>query len=227
VLTSEFEKRSLLRNMPWIRGRIRVIPIGSNIVPLHTPTEDHQDSIAYFGLIMPRKGLEDFIDFARLVRAKDLCWNLLIIGKIAQGQEAYAQRLITLARTLRIHWILDRSAEEVSKLLSQVGIGYLPFPDGASERRGSLKAVLTAGLPCITTRTEQTPQGLLETVIFAATPSDALESALRLMTARTERLRLSRAAFEYSQQFTWEKIAESHIQMYQELHAIRQGKLNQ
>jgi glycosyltransferase involved in cell wall biosynthesis len=59
--------------------------------------------------------------------------------------------------------------------------------------------------------------------MFAATPAKALESALRLMTNGTERQRLSRVAFEYSQQFTWEKIAESHLQIYQELYATRLG----
>ena len=220
---SEFERRLLLRKMPWIGHRIRVIPIGSNILPPQTPSENRQESITYFGLIMPRKGLEDFIELSRLVREKGLNWDLLVVGRIAPGQAVYAKSLFERSHTLRIRWILDQSAEDVSTLLSRAGIGYLPFPDGASERRGSLKAALAAGLPCITTRTEQTPQELSDAVMFAATPAKALESALRLMTNGTERQRLSRVAFEYSQQFTWEKIAESHLQIYQELYATRLG----
>jgi glycosyltransferase involved in cell wall biosynthesis len=222
VMTSEFEKRSLASKMPWVQRRIRVIPIGSNIPPPQTLTAERQMRIAYFGLIMPRKGLEEFIEFSRLVRAKGLDWDVVIIGKAHPRHVAYAKSLMESSLAYRLHWILDRSPEEVSDLLSRTRLAYLPFPDGASERRGSLKAAFTSGLPCITTRSEQTPEELTGSVVFAAAPADALEVALRLMAATEEREHLSQGALKYSQRFRWERIAEAHVRLYQELNA-RQG----
>jgi glycosyltransferase involved in cell wall biosynthesis len=39
------------------------------------------------------------------------------------------------------------------------------------------------------------------------------------MNATEERQRLSRKAQEYAQSFGWEKIAEAHVQLYEELRA--------
>ena len=116
-----------------------------------------------------------------------------------------------------VRWILDRSPEDVSELLSGGGLAYLPFPDGASERRGSLKSALAAGLPCITTQTEQTPDDLAKAVAVAATPQEAFGLALHLMGSREERQRLSLAALEYARNFSWDRIAQSHIELYNEV----------
>jgi glycosyltransferase involved in cell wall biosynthesis len=175
---------------------------------------------------MPRKGLEDFIEFSRLVRAADLNWDLVIIGKIPSRHVAYAKSLMESAVAYRLHWILDRSAAEVSELLARTRLGYFPFPDGASERRTSLLAALTAGVPCITTHTEQTPMGLMPAAVFAATPLQAFEEALRLIDATEKRELLAKSALAYSQRFSWEKIAAAHLELYQELSSPRSEESN-
>jgi glycosyltransferase involved in cell wall biosynthesis len=216
-MTSEFERRSLAKKMPWADARIRVIPIGSNIEPLLAQPDICQRRVVYHGLIMPRKGIESFIDFSRLVRGKDLDWELVVIGRIPPIHEEYAKPLMELGLSYGVRWILDRSPEDVSELLSGGGLAYLPFPDGASERRGSLKSALAAGLPCITTQTEQTPDDLAKAVAVAATPQEAFGLALHLMGSREERQRLSLAALEYARNFSWDRIAQSHIELYNEV----------
>jgi glycosyltransferase involved in cell wall biosynthesis len=217
VMTSQFEKTALVQRMPWAKNRIRVIPIGSNIYPHAVPQMNREQSVVYFGLITPRKGLEDFLEFARQVRKNNLNWELLAIGRIFPGQEAYAQSLMASLAACRVQLILDRSADEVSDLLSKAGLAYLPFPDGASERRGSLKAALAGGVPCITTSSAQTPLELAQSVMLATSPFEAVEIARRLMASETERSRLSQRATEYARQFAWETIAALHINMYREL----------
>lgn len=221
VMTSEFEANAIVAKMPWIHNRIRVIPIGSNIESPVPAGVERSESVVHFGLIMPHKGLEDFLEFARLVRTSNLDWELLIIGKIAPGQEAYAQALRERSVPYGIQWLLDHSAAGVSQLLSKAGIAYLPFPDGASERRGSLKAIIACGLPCITTCSEQTPSELARSVLTASSPRDALKHAVRLIANANERTRLSEESLAYSRRFEWEKIAEAHISLYQELQQTR------
>lgn len=219
VMTSEFEKRALIAKMPWAARRIRVIPIGSNVPAPRPPSVEPQNCVVYFGLIMPRKGLEDFIELSRLVRSKGLDWDLAIIGQVPPRHAEYAKALMKTSLPYQVRWILGRSSKEVSDILSQATLGYFPFPDGASERRGSLKAALTAGLPCITTYTEQTPPELAKALKFAATPLDAFEMASRLMVTKAARDQLSQAGVKYSESFSWEKIAEAHIRLYRDLSA--------
>jgi glycosyltransferase involved in cell wall biosynthesis len=217
VVTSEFELDAIARSMPWVHTKLRMIPIGSNISQTYSAYREREDLVVYFGLIMPRKGLEDFIEFARLLRARNPNWKLLIIGKVATRQETYAKSLMASAAPYGVQWILDSDPEDAAKLLAKAGLGYFPFPDGASDRRGSLKAALTAGLPCITTFSEQTPTELAHIVALCATPQDAVEEAVRLMGAKDERLIMSEGSRRYSLRFSWERIAALHIQMYREL----------
>jgi glycosyltransferase involved in cell wall biosynthesis len=222
VMTSEFEKRSLVAQMPWAGRRIRVIPIGSNIPSPRAFSGEARKQIAYFGLIMPRKGLEDFITFAKFVRTAKLEWDLLVIGKIPPRHAAYAKALMNSANA-QVNWLLDHGPEEISELLRRTTLGYFPFPDGASERRGSLKAAMATGVSCITTRSDQTPDALADAVAFASTPREAFEVALRLMKSPEERQSLSQRALMYSQSFSWEKIAQAHIELYRELNAPMAG----
>jgi len=217
VMPSEFERRALVRKMPWMSKRVRVIPIASNIHFDRSPSRSRDVSVIYFGLIAPRKGIEDFLEFARLVRAKNFNWELAVIGKVSLKHEAYAKSLASSLAQYRVRAILDRNSEEVAELLSRAGLAYLPFPDGASDRRGSLKAVLAAGLPCLTTCSEQTPDELARAVVQTDSPYDAAEAAVHFLAAGELRKASSEKAYEYSRQFSWERIAELHVDMYREL----------
>jgi len=222
-MTSEFEARILASRMPWLRNRLKVIPIGSNIASLTYNPDESLKRIVYFGLIMPNKGIEDFIEFSRVLAATRPEVSTAIIGKVPPRHSAYARRLMEASQFDSVEWLLDRDAEDVSHLLSASTLSYLPFPDGASERRGSLKAVCSIGLPCITTNSADTPATLANAVLFASTPADAAGCALRLLADESERRRISQAAREYAQSFSWERIADFHIQMYREAQASGAG----
>jgi glycosyltransferase involved in cell wall biosynthesis len=217
VMTAEFESRMLTRFMPWAKQKIRLIPIGSNIPPSQPASIAYTPRVLYHGLIMPRKGLEEWLALAQLARDRNAGWEFVAVGKIPLTHASYAQELIQSSSAVAVRWVFDRTDEEVAAQFSQGGIAYLPFIDGASDRRGSLKAVLAAGLPTITTATEQTPQNLDGTVLFASNASAAFDCVCRLMQSIEERRRLAQAALEYSQLFSWRRIAESHIRMYEEL----------
>jgi glycosyltransferase involved in cell wall biosynthesis len=216
-MTSEFESRMLIQRMPWAAPKIKLIPIGSNIPSPQPAPITRIPRILYHGLIMPRKGLEAFLALAERAREHRIDWEFVVIGKIPPAHAVYARSLIQASSAGSVRWILGSTDQEVAALFSQGGIAYLPFIDGASERRGSLKAVLAAGLPTITTNSKQTPQNLKNVVLFARDSETAFACALQLMDSMPERQRLAKEALEYSQLFHWQKIAEAHIQMYEEL----------
>jgi glycosyltransferase involved in cell wall biosynthesis len=221
VVSSEFEKQALAGRIPWVRRRLQVIPIGTNLADaIYEPDED-LNRVAYFGLITPSKGLEEFIQLARILRDHSFSGPIAVLGKIPSRHNQYARLLMEVARPYFIEWILDRDSETVSQLLAKSSICYLPFPDGASERRGSLKAACSIGLPCVTTKGRITPPGLSDAVLIASNPMEAANVVLRLLGNKEERQRLSRLARNYAQGFSWEKIASSHIEMYLEIQRLK------
>jgi glycosyltransferase involved in cell wall biosynthesis len=93
----------------------------------------------------------------------------------------------------------------------------MPFPDGASEKRGSLLAALSNGLPVITTKGRSTPTELEDVVRFCSSPAEAVEAAQALLEAPALREELGARGRHYAEKFSWESIAQSHIAIYQQL----------
>ncbi len=150
IFTNEYERGFVQRMAPWIVNRSTVIPIGSNIVP--TPLSGTRDpkTVTYFGLIRPEKGLEEVMELARLLGDKSRRRKVRIVGKLMPGYEAYYEQLRLQSRELPLDWQLGLNGDALSLALASSDIAYLPFPDGASERRSSLIALLANGSAVIT-----------------------------------------------------------------------------
>jgi len=216
IFTSDFERQFGLRLAPWIAGNSSVIPIGSNISTGPPELERHGE-ILYFGLIMPKKGIEDFIALAEIAQELEPSRRFRIVGRAGAGHEEYLRRLQAETAKLPITWRIDRSDEDVAIELSSAALAYLPFPDGASERRASLKALLANGVAVVTTRGPQTPSDLASVLRFAQEPTEARQVLQQLTEDSAELNRLSAAGPAYMKQFSWDAIAQLHIDLYQRL----------
>lgn len=217
IFTSEFEKQAATRFAPWIEGKSTVIPIGCNITVMPSGQEPSTNTIGYFGLIRPNKGLEQVIELARLSLARGGKFRILIIGSEFRGQESYHRLLRQQSAGLPVEWRTGLSGSELNAALCECGLAYLPFPDGASERRSSLLTFLTLGTPVITTRGPQLPAQLEDAVQFAANPEEAFQLAESLMSDRQSRNLLRAKGSEYAQLFRWETIAERHMRLYTQI----------
>jgi glycosyltransferase involved in cell wall biosynthesis len=112
---------------------------------------------------------------------------------------------------------------QVSQRLAAASIAYLPYPDGASERRATLKAALLNGVAVVTTQGPATPKDLENVVEFAGSPRHALEIILTLLSDELGRSRLGRQGVRYAEKFSWAKIAQDHNRIYSQFvgrHAI-------
>ncbi len=215
VMTSEFEKAALTSRMPWAAAKISTIPIGSNIPTTRRVTSPQMPlRVLYHGLIMPRKGLEEFLALAQLARVRNAPWRFIVCGKIPESHAEYGRAIMQASRVANVQWILNRSQDEVAELFREGGIAYLPFVDGASERRGSLKAVLASGLPTVTTSSTQTTETLRDAVVIADNSEAAFESIRQLSASPEAQQRLIEAALRYAKSFSWKAIAQAHIRMY-------------
>lgn len=162
---------------PALRTRTTVLPIGSSIPvqPLSAEARSRARQsvdagekaflLVYFGLIRPGKGLEVLLDSMAAQRERRLPTRLLVIGDVGDadgdGRVAYSDRLLGQRRELGLEdqvTFLGRLPEaRVSELLHASDLGVLPFLHGASTSHTSVFAVLSHGLPLVTTRGPATP----------------------------------------------------------------------
>jgi len=218
IFTSEYERRFALRWAPWIRKRSSVIPIGSN-VQAHEPNGIRRNSreVVYFGLLVPRKGVDEVLRLAALVKERGLNLGVRLVGSAHPAHAGYLQELRRKGEGLPIVWDIGLPDSEVSCRLAGASVAYLPYPDGASERRTTLKAALSNGMAVVTTRGSATPEEIGEVVRFAASPAEALEVIQNLASDESERSRLVGGAEKYVSKFSWGLIAEAHCRVYEGL----------
>jgi glycosyltransferase involved in cell wall biosynthesis len=217
VFTSEYELANVRRHFPGIASKSVAIPIGSNIVPVQTGRPRNFSEVIYFGLIAPRKGLEQVLQFASYLEQEKVGLKVRVIGQVPPMFRSYADSLMAKAQGLPVTWTLGKSELEVAELLSTASVAYLPFPDGASERRSSLNAVLSSGVVCVSTEGEQTSESLRGLLTFASDGREALTKTLALLSDRRSWGKASAAGIMYSESFHWDHIARSHLEIYTRL----------
>ncbi|WP_298199956.1 glycosyltransferase family 4 protein [Desulfosporosinus sp.] len=216
IFIKQFELDYTKRWAPWISRRASVIHIGSNIPVGHTSNRDIKD-IIYFGLIVPKKGLDDFLKLATLIKMENLNLRLRIVGLPNPKRPDYLDYIYKKASNLPISFEIGLPKRDVAQLLSRAQIAYMPFPDGASEWRSSLMALLINGVATITTYGKHTPENFKKAVAFAQSPEDALTIVKKLTTDAQERETLSINGKQCAESYSWDNIAQRHIQIYENI----------
>jgi glycosyltransferase involved in cell wall biosynthesis len=166
---------------------------------------------------MPNKGLEEVIKLGALIQVSGLPLRIRIIGAVPAKHVRYFEVLRSESSHLPIVWETGLDKKEVEDRLAVSAVTYLPYPDGASERRASLKAALINGVAVLTTRGPQTPTDLEGCACFVQTPEQALAAASDLLANPEKRGRLISKGLQYAQQYSWERIAEQHSALYHQL----------
>ncbi len=212
LFVSQFEMdcyRSIIgRSRPF-----RLIRIGSNI-PTFTEGLERDKTVLYFGQIRPQKGLEDFLSLARLSTTKTLPFNFVVAGSAPDKHVTYLEEL--RLEHPSVNWKLDLTPLEVSRLMAQSFAAYLPFPDGAGERRGTLLASLANGLPVISKRGPGSRP--LEDIFLSADSPTAAVSHLAELNSQPDWAATMRERGQvFARKFEWSEIALEHKKLYESL----------
>lgn len=164
IFTNEFERLYAIKRYPGIKQRSQVIKIFSNIssASVINKIEDREYDIVNFGHIRPRKGLEKFIAEMSKISKN---YNIVIAGQIPFGYEEYFDKIKDNALRNNIKILTNLKDCDVSYLLNNTKLVYLPFPDGASERRGSLLASLANGAVVVSSKGAFTTEELYSAII--------------------------------------------------------------
>jgi len=217
VFTTEGESQQFSVWYPWARRKSAIIPIGSNI-PFSREEEDRDPlGVFFFGLMKPEKGLEEFVELVKLARDKNRPYRFAIIGAFVPKYASYYKSIRKSTDDLPITWHLDLPAEQVAVRLARLRFAYLPLPNGASERNGSLLAALGNGAVVITKQGLQTTNKLSTVVKFASEPLQAL-TLLDDLTSNSEQVNtLSLQGREYASQHSWRSLAQAHRRLYEDV----------
>jgi glycosyltransferase involved in cell wall biosynthesis len=192
----------------------RVIHIGSS-VPAFLSDLPRTPTVLYFGQIRPAKGLEEFLELARRSLKLTRPFKFQVIGSVPHRRAAYYQT-VRENSVPEVEWLVDLPFDQVARLMSVSLATYLPYPDGASYRRSSLLAALTNGLPAISTVSPATPREMIDVLLPASGPGEALAHLERLYRSSDELQAYSHAARLFAEKFSWTEIALQHEKVYQE-----------
>jgi glycosyltransferase involved in cell wall biosynthesis len=190
----------------------KVIFIGSN-VPASQKIRERTTNVLHFGQIRPNKGIEHFLALAQKSQERGLPFTFEIMGMVPERKADFYEK-IRAETTARVKWTIGPSFDEIAQFMTGCLAAYLPFPDGASYRRGSLQAALTNALPVLTTVGPETPPELLPVILPTTGVDQALTHLERLRMNPDEARVLGSAGSHFSQRFSWTRIAQMHKEMY-------------
>lgn len=193
--------------------------------------------LVYFGFLNDSKGGETLIRaLAELPNAK----LLMLGGQTGASDPTNAAYLAQVRRTIealglqaRVIWTDFMPQPQVSAHFLAADVCVLPYRDGASFQRGTFMAALAHGMAIVTTTTRNaessdTPRPASSALpalrdgenVVRVPPDDprAAADAVRRIAANPElRARLQNGARALAQSFTWDKIADAHLKLYQQL----------
>lgn len=211
IFTSQYELNSWEHYAFLPKKNNYIIPIMSNIPKCGNVINWNIKSIdvAYFGLLAPNKGIERFIAVAKRIPEA----RFLLMGSVPANAESYFSCIIKdIPKNVIIK--IGLSDEKVADNLSKTKVAFLPFPDGASERRGSLLASLSNGCIVLTTKGEHTTPDLEKAVTIyegLANPIGPIIKLLGISEQEYEVMRESADAYILKNvPATWEVIAKRY-----------------
>lgn len=224
-----------LQKFGIVRGPVQKIPLAANVLPSPASRPSIQATRESLGvkeneLMFIRFGiLHDVIVpyIAALIRVFDraqkegLPLKLVLLGKAEPA--ALETLLKQFHRSLPAGIIFKNNLThpEISAYLSAGDAGIAIYPDGVSEKRTALLALLAHGLPVLATQKGKLPSEFqngvnLLTLDIRADETQWLET-LKIMSAqKTLRDTLSKNALKTLETHRWESIAQKTEQFYQE-----------
>ena len=231
---------------PTLAGELHLIPIGSNIPALESGRTEAVAAVraalgvnvdtpllAYFGLVSASKGVDLLLDALR--RCDEPAPHLVLIGgEASESDRATFAGTGDLRAAIAAHGLDGRVTitgalppERVAAYLVAADATVLPYRDGASWRRGSLLAALSARVPVITTtpQTGYDAAGQLPSLsngesALLVPPDDAAALAgaiARLLGDEPLRSGLATGALALAAAFDWATIGERHRELYEGL----------
>lgn len=229
IVHTEIAQKEMETKFTSLKGRIHRISCGPGILPRDSGLKVQHNNfvISFFGFIYPQKGLDYLLEALDILKQKNIKPTLMIIG----GEDIEHSLSVGYARTLRqnisisgleeqVKWLSYQKEEEVSGLLKNSDIAVLPFTEGMSDISTSMPTVLGHTLSLITTRSDRTPQCLINRENCLLVPprdSHTLADAIKeLFESASLRQKIALEGRKlYEREYSWDVIAEKTKEIYE------------
>lgn len=185
IFTNQYERAYAIKYVPWVRSKSTIIKIFSNI-PQSTgvkkmPERDYE--IGYFGYIIPRKGIEEFIEVVESLKKSGITIKKpYILGMVMPEFKEYGKEIINKAEKCGISVFEGCSDKEVADTLASTKIAFLPFPDGLSERRGSFLACIKNGMYLVSKEGQFVTEQMRKSFSIVSSTEDAVVELKKLLS---------------------------------------------
>lgn len=216
IFTTDEERGLFERSFSGRRGADLTIEIGSNI-PVATGVVPQAGRVSYFGLIAPAKGIEAFLDLCERAQAASSSLTFELIGAVPDQHRRYAEAVMQRATACGVQLSIDLPNEAAAGRLAASAFAYLPFPDGATGKRGTLAAALVNKLIVVTRHSSLTPDWIRSATFDAKTPEEALALVTRLSADPQQRELAVKRSLSTAARFRWDAIAQRHTELYRQL----------
>ncbi len=170
------------------------------------------DHVLFVGRLIPAKGVEV------LIPAVPADMELTLVGQVFDP--VYRAHLETLAQGRRVHFFSDLPDSELAQAYSRSLVTVLPSNTRMEKLGLVLLESMACGTPVICSRIGGMPEIVKDGETgFIVPPGDsrAIEERIRWLREHpSERERMGRASRSWVlERFTWDRIAENHLQIYQ------------
>jgi len=220
VLTnSEHTKEDIVRHLGIPEGMIEVTPFG--VDERFKPTEGSpikRPYICYLGTIEPRKNLTNlFKAFKKLKHNEAIPHKLVLIGKDGWFYEQIYKEMHELGLqndVVKLGFVPD---EDLPAILSEAELFVYPsFYEGFGL---PVLEAMACGTPVITSNVSSLPEVGGDAVKYCNPNSveDLAAKMFEFIKSPEEREKYSKLGIERAKNFTWEKCAQKHLEVYERL----------
>ena len=192
----------------------QIIPIASNIPFLDSePFQERENIIGFFGSIRPGKGLEQFFELVDSLKIdnRQNKFKFVIIGTVLEIYKNYYEKIKLKYSSIDIEWKLNLNSYDVANELVKIKYIYLPFEDGASERRGSLLAAIGNGSMVISTKGKYLTPLIRSSVELASNSQEVIKL---IMDTEEYKINKKIESAGVKQYYNWDTILSLNINLY-------------
>ncbi|OLD04678.1 MAG: hypothetical protein AUJ07_03355 [Crenarchaeota archaeon 13_1_40CM_3_53_5] len=229
IVHADIFKKRLVEHYRIESSKIIVVPHGVDLfsrtdMSTIRPTEPEEATVLYFGVISPRKGLENLLSaFSILTKHRTNC-SLLLAGTSPPYYQGYEAKVRKFAAELgvdsQVRFIGSVNNDLAHQLFTRAMFIVLPYSYDVSAS-GALSWALGHGLPVIVSENDYFKEEMSDYRFgLMVPPSDpvALANAMELMISRSDlRSKFSDSANKAGASRSWSIVAEATLGVYRGL----------
>ncbi len=218
IVNDQGRLESILQLWPMVKEKLHCLWVGSNLPLPGQELPLKRFMIGYFGFINGVKRLDILMESFKIIKQEIPKACLRLIGAFDKNNsevKKWQQWADREGFVESIDWSGPQSRIISSQKIQECELMLLPFSDGASPRRGSLQAALFLGKAILASAPvlhEPDLEGL--TFVKSNAPKDWAQQAIAILKDQNLRQELEGTSLSISQKFSWEKMAEKHLQIY-------------